>query len=189
MPERVPLRIVVVGTSGAGKTTLAKRLAVTLDLPFVEFDALHWDPDWQALSQTNPNEFIRRVAVATDGPRWVVDGNYGMVRELTWLRATHLVWLDYDRPVIMARVIRRSLIRALRRTRLWAGNTERWTHLLHASHPIRWAWRTWRQRRADFEALLQSPDCAHLVVHRVRRPRDAAKVVQDLLRAAGPPMQ
>jgi hypothetical protein len=69
----------------------------------------------------------------------VVDGNYGLVRDLVWRRATHLIWLDYERPVIMHRVIRRSLARAVLRTELWAGNRERWLHMLRPSHPIRWA--------------------------------------------------
>ncbi len=178
------MRIVVVGTAGAGKTTLARTIAATLAIPHIELDALHWDPGWNPLSATDPNEFVRRVASATAGDAWVADGNYGLVRELTWGRATHLVWLDYDRPIIMARVIRRTVARAVFRTELWSGNVERWRHLLRPSHPIRWAWTTWRRRRADFEALLAQSEQAHLIVHRIRRPRDARKVLRDLARAA-----
>jgi hypothetical protein len=43
------MRIVVVGTSGAGKTTMAKSLAGKLDLPCIELDRLRWEPNWQAL--------------------------------------------------------------------------------------------------------------------------------------------
>ena len=124
------VRIVVVGTAGAGKTTLARTIAATLAIPHIELDALHWDPGWNPLSATDPNEFVRRVASATAGDAWVADGNYGLVRELAWGRATHLVWLDYDRPIIMARVIRRTVARAVFRTKLWSGNVERWRHLL-----------------------------------------------------------
>jgi dephospho-CoA kinase len=35
-----PMRILVAGTSGAGKTTVASRVATLLDLPHVEIDAL-----------------------------------------------------------------------------------------------------------------------------------------------------
>jgi len=76
------------------------------------------------------------VTTAPAVEAWVVDGNYGPVRDIVWKRATHLVWLDYERPVIMARVIRRTLLRAVLRTELWNGNRER-LHLLRPSHPIR----------------------------------------------------
>lgn len=180
------MRIVVVGTAGAGKATLAKAIAATLAIPHIELDALHWDPGWMALSITDPNEFVRRVASATAGDAWVVDGNYALVRELTSRRATHLVWLDYDRPIIMARVIRRTVVRAVFRTELWSGNVERWRHLLRPSHPIRWAWSTWCRRRAELEALLGQDGQAHLIVHRIRRPAEARHVLQELARAAHP---
>jgi adenylate kinase family enzyme len=180
------VRIVVVGTAGAGKTTLAKAIAAALAIPHIELDALEWGPGWTALSDTDPNELVRRVASATSGDSWVVDGNYGLVRELTWGRATHLVWLDYDRPVIMARVIRRTFIRAVLRTELWSGNVERWRNLLRPSHPIRWAWSTWRRRRNEIEALLAQDEQAHLIVHRMRRPAEAKHVAQALVRQAAP---
>lgn len=175
------MRITVVGTSGAGKTTLSRRLAVLLDLPFIELDALHWEADWQALTRTNPKEFVRRVDEATEGQCWIADGNYRLARVYTWDRATHLIWLDYSRKRIMVRVIRRTLSRAILRTRLWSGNVERWGHLLRPSHPIRWAWRTWRQMRTEYEVLLASPDYAHLVVYRVRQPAALDAIVDALL--------
>src|SRR5215831_10932803 len=106
------MRIVVVGTSGAGKTTLARRIADRLQLPHIELDAINWQSEWRDLTRHDPEEFVRRVTEAIQAEAWVVDGNYGPVRERVWKRATHLVWLDYERAVIMARVISRSLLRA-----------------------------------------------------------------------------
>jgi adenylate kinase family enzyme len=101
---------------------MAKGLATELALPHIELDALNWEAGWRDLSQTNPDEFVRRVTAAIAADAWVLDGNYGIVRDLVWCRATHLIWLDYDRPIIMYRVIRRSLVRAvLLRTEMWAG--------------------------------------------------------------------
>ena len=39
-------RLVLVGTSGAGKTTMAKRIARSLDMPHVEFDGIRHGPNW-----------------------------------------------------------------------------------------------------------------------------------------------
>jgi adenylate kinase family enzyme len=51
-------RIVIVGSSGSGKSTLGKALAKSRGFSFVELDALHWDPGWEAASA---EEFLRRV--------------------------------------------------------------------------------------------------------------------------------
>jgi adenylate kinase family enzyme len=178
------MRIVVVGTTGAGKTTLASRIAVMLELPHIELDAINWQSGWRDLSRHDPEEFIRRVAEAIEAEAWVLDGNYSRVRDSVWRRATHLVWLDYERPVIMARVISRSVIRAVLRTQLWAGNREQWRHMLHPSHPIWWAWGTWDRRRRETSERLAQQDSAHLVVLRLRRPREARRVVELLAKGS-----
>jgi adenylate kinase family enzyme len=179
------MRIVVIGTSGAGKTVMANRIASALDLACIELDRLHWEPNWEALSQTNPDEFIRRVSVAISADTWVSDENYAVVRNLMWRRATHLVWLDYSRAVVMYRVIKRSIARALDREELWAGNREDWRRWWRASYPIRWAWSTWKQRRSRFEELLlNNTQYRHLVVLRLRSPSGAAKVIDQLKMSA-----
>jgi adenylate kinase family enzyme len=179
------MRIVVVGTSGAGKTTLARRIAALLELPHIELDAINWQSGWRDLTRHDPEEFVRRVNEAIEAEAWVVDGNYGPVRDRVWPRATHLVWLDYERPVIMARVISRTLVRAVLRTELWAGNRERWRQMLRPSHPIRWAWNTWERRRRETAERLAQRECAHLVVLWLRRPGEVSRAVDLLAKAAG----
>ena len=49
-------RVAVVGSSGAGKTWLASRLAAVFNVRHVELDAIHHGPDWAAL----PAEAVRR---------------------------------------------------------------------------------------------------------------------------------
>jgi adenylate kinase family enzyme len=178
------MRIVVVGTSGAGKTTLARTIAGWLALPHIELDAINWQAGWHDLARHDPQEFARRVTDAIQADSWVLCGHYTALRAIVWQRATHLVWLDYQRPVIMARVIRRSLLRVVLRTELWAGNREQWTHMLRPSHPIRWAWSTWERRRRETAEHLAQPEYARLVVLRLRRPREARLAVAHLVAAA-----
>ena len=73
------------------------------------------------------------------------------------------------------------------RTELWAGNRERWLHMLRPSHPIRWAWSTWRRRRREYEERIGQRDYADLVVLRLRRPGEAEKLLRQLMRGSGKP--
>lgn len=79
-------RISVVGTTGSGKTTLACQIAGRLKIPHIELDALHWGPDW---TQAPLQLFRARVTDAVKGGAWVVDGNYGKVRDIVWALKTY----------------------------------------------------------------------------------------------------
>ena len=170
-------RIVVVGSTGSGKTTLAKALAGRLGYPFIELDALHWDPSWSAA----PTELFRaRIAEATSADCWVVDGNYSVARDLIWERADLLVWLDYPLRVILPRLIVRSLKRGLLRQELWNGNRERLLDLFAADAPIRWAIATHASRRREYPALLAQPQFARLRVVRHRSPGEAERWLRGI---------
>jgi adenylate kinase family enzyme len=149
----LPHRFSIVGTSGSGKSTLGRALAARLGVAFIELDSIRHQANWVELPDP---EFRSRVAALVEGERWVVDGTYAVVRDLVWGRATTIVWLDLPRWQVMLQVIWRSIGRALTGTVLWNGNRERWSMLLTAEHPIRWAWRTYHERRRHYEAALDA---------------------------------
>ena len=169
MARSVGRRVVVVGTTGSGKTVLARRLAGRLGLPHVELDALHWDPDW---TKAPSAVFRERTARALSGDGWVVDGNYGKVRDLVWPRADTVVWLDFPLSLILWRLVRRTFRRALTREELWGGNRERLrAHFLTRDSLFLWALKTYRRRRRDYPLLFKQPEHAHLAVVHLRSPR------------------
>ncbi|MDD3837448.1 MAG: hypothetical protein PHG43_06385 [Phenylobacterium sp.] len=181
------MRIAVVGTSGAGKSTLAERLAAALHVPYIELDAINWQPGWVGLNETDVPEFKRRVDAAIAAEAWVLAGNYGDVRDAVWSRATDLVWLDYSRAVVMRRVMWRSFVRSLSRRELWpgTGNREEWRKWLEPEHPMRWAWSTHHRRRREYAQRIADPRWAHLRVHRLTRPREADALETRLTGEAG----
>lgn len=180
------MRISVVGSSGSGKSTLAKRLGEVLRIPHVELDAINWQPGWTDLNSADPAEFARRVTEAVAPEAWVTDGNYSKIQPIILSRATHVVWLDYERSVIMPRVIRRSIARSLDGKELWAGtgNTENWRKWFDKGHPIRWSWDNFERVRGAYGKALDTKKPAHLTVHRLRHPREAEPLVVRLAREA-----
>jgi adenylate kinase family enzyme len=161
-----PLRVVVVGTSGCGKTTLAVALSQRLGVPHVELDALHWGPDW---TETPTAVFREQVEATLCGDRWVVDGNYThKVRDLVWERADTLIWLDYPLPLAWVRVVRRTFRRIFTREELWNGNRERIRDLFSREALWFWVLTTHHRRRRRFAEFLAEPESGHLTVLRFR---------------------
>lgn len=100
---------------------MASALARALGTTHVELDSIYHQPGWTPLSD---DEFRTRVAAATEPETWVVDGNYSVIRDITWSRADTVVWFDLSFPTVMARTIRRTVRRVITREELWNGNKE-----------------------------------------------------------------
>src|SRR6266852_563621 len=101
-------RILILGRTGSGKTTLARELAAAIGVPHIELDALYFGPNFS----TAPLPVLReRTSAAVAGDRWVSDGNKNAVRDLLWPRADTVIWLDYPLVVSLWRLAKRALWR------------------------------------------------------------------------------
>lgn len=131
-----PSRVVVAGTSGTGKTTLAARIGTALDLPHTDLDGLYHGPNW-----TPRPEFAGDLEALRMSPRWVTEWNYAIARRPLAERADLLVWLDLPFRVTLARIVRRTVSRRIRRQELWHGNVEPPLHTFFTDreHVIRWS--------------------------------------------------
>ena len=179
-------RVSVVGGSCSGKTTFARELAGILDVPFVELDALNWQPNWK---MTDLEVFQQNVRAAASGEGWVVDGNYGGrgARDIVWSRADTVVWLDLSLPVTLLRMWRRTTGRIRRQEPLWGGNREtiRNTFLSRESLFV-WAVKTHFRRRRMLSAAMRRGDLSQLSFQRLRSPSEVGRWL-DAQRAAGVP--
>jgi len=175
-------RIVVVGRTGSGKTTLARELAAALDVPHVELDALYFGPKFS----TAPLSVLReRTSAAISGDRWVTDGNKSAVRDLVWPRADTIIWLDYPLVVSLWRLGRRALRRASTLQTQATKTGERKglpRQFLSAARGVLLALRSHMGQRRKYPKLLGEPENRHLAVARLRSPgatrRWLARVVE-----------
>lgn len=167
-------RIAIVGKPGAGKTTLATQLADRLDLINIELDAISWQVNWINLPKPVMRERVDE-ALPVAG-RWIADGNYiRVVRDIVWVRADTLIWLDYSLRVALLRVLRRTFGRVVKRTELWNGNRETLRHHLNFDlnqNLFLWTIRLHKEHRNGFPAFLKLPEYSHLNVLRFRSPKE-----------------
>lgn len=158
-------RVLIAGSTGAGKSTLAAELARRHQLPYTELDSLFHGPGWVPRPQ-----FLDDVRTVIAADRWVSEWQYDEARPLLLARADTLIWLDFPRRTVMQRVLRRSLRRALLGERTFNDNTEGFRNWLDPGHPVRWAWSNQQQARARvLAAIEQRPD---LTLLRFRSPAE-----------------
>ncbi|MGI8827553.1 MAG: adenylate kinase [Chloroflexota bacterium] len=143
-----------------------------LSIPHIELDALFWGPEW---TECEPQTFRDRVLRVVDADSWVIDGNYGKVRDLVLARAQVLVWLDYSVSVIFWRLVTRTVVRIAGRTELWSGNRESIGKTLSRDSIILWGLRTYRRHRIQYRALTADMRFAHMQVVHLRTPVAATR--------------
>ena len=113
---------IVTSASGSGATTVGRKLAARLGVPFHELDALFWKPGWVESTGDELRAAVEPI-VATDA--WVIDGSYqSKIGQLVLGGADVVVWLDLPMRIWLPRLVRRTFRRARTGEELWNDNYE-----------------------------------------------------------------
>jgi adenylate kinase family enzyme len=164
-------RILILGRTGSGKTTLARELAAAIGVPHVELDALYFGPNFS----TAPLPVLRdRTSAAIAGDRWVADGNKSAVRDLVWPRADTVIWLDYPLAVSLWRLGKRARWRTSVLKAQAAeedGKAKFISQLLSGTRGVLTALRSHKGQRRKYPKMFAEQENLRLAVVRLRSPR------------------
>lgn len=183
MDQRVGKRIIVIGSSNAGKSTFAERLAGRLGVPFIELDALHWEPNWV---EADRKVFRERVRQAIQPESWVMDGNYTrQQQDVSWPAADTIIWLDLPLQTVVRRCVSRTWRRWRTQELLYGGDNREnfWEHLMlwnTEKSLLAYTVKTYRRRRRTSAAYPSDPRWSHLTFIRLRSPEAIAAFLESV---------
>ncbi len=68
------MKILVLGGSGTGKTTVCRELGDKLNITTLHLDSVYWKKNWANISKVEFNQYMKKFL--TKHKSWVIDGNY-----------------------------------------------------------------------------------------------------------------
>lgn len=168
-------RVLIYGVSGSGKSTLAARLSEVTGLPWHPVDDLIWRPGWV---EVPADEQRARFAAISTGDRWILDSVGGRWRDLVLPRTELIIALDYPRWLSLARLIRRTVVRVVRRDVICNGNRESLRIALSSDSIVVWHFQSFARKRRRIRAWAADPEGPRVL--RFRRPKDLDRWVDSL---------
>jgi len=147
----------VIGSGGAGKSTVATRLGQLLDIEVKHLDRFYWQPGWTEPSQ---EDWLKTVTELIGGDSWIIDGNYGGTLELRLKHCDTIVFLDMSRLLCLWRIVKRRLLyRKQVRPDMAEGCREKLDFEF-----ISWIWNYSRRTRPKIVRLLEEHSSSKQVV-------------------------
>ena len=156
-------RIAIIGCGGAGKSTLARELGHALALPVHHLDCMFWKPGWKEVDRT---AFVLEQQTVIATPRWIIDGNYGVGRDLRFARADTVIFMDLPTLTCLWSIVARYFrYRHQSRPAMTEGNRERLSFDF-----LRWIWSYRKESRPTIlEELGRLSESKNVVILASRR--------------------
>src|SRR5690242_11916826 len=97
-------KITVIGSAGAGKTFLARKLGSKFHMKIVHLDRLFWERDWKGKTKDTRIDILEKLV---QEKQWIIEGTYISSSEPRLYAADTIIFLDTAPLVCLLRIIRR----------------------------------------------------------------------------------
>ncbi len=165
-------KIMLIGSGGAGKSTLARRLGAALGLEVIHLDKLHWLPGW-----TSPpkDEWRKKVQTLVEKDEWVMDGNFNGTMEMRMAACDTVIYMDFPRLVCVYRAMKR-VFKYYNQTRpdMGEGCRERLDFEF-----LRWVWTFPKSDKPTIEERLKRFGDGKTII-RLRSPKEVEDFLANL---------
>lgn len=99
-------KVAIIGSPGAGKSTLSTKLGEIFKIPVVHLDAHYWSEGWvetpKEVWKNSMEDFVKRE-------KWIIDGNYGDTIDIRLEAADTIIFLDMPRYLCLKNAFKRYL--------------------------------------------------------------------------------
>ncbi len=171
-------RIMIIGSSCSGKTTLGRRLGQTLDVKHIDLDDLNWLPNWQASTKEDLRRKIKEEIRDIDS--WVITGGYSQTWDITMPLATHVIFPDLPYPILLWRLLVRTFRRVRKKEKCCGDNVETLSNFLSKDSLVIWQIKNFKSKKERFETLKAKPYNPDTKFLRFKRIRDVQTVIDAL---------
>jgi adenylate kinase family enzyme len=100
-------KVLVLGSGGAGKSTLANQLGELLNIEVLHLDKFYWHAGW---IETPKAEWLKTVEELLWRDAWIMDGNYSGTLDLRFAACDTVIFLDMPRTLCLWRILKRAVM-------------------------------------------------------------------------------
>lgn len=165
-------KVILIGSGGAGKSTLARQLGAALQIEVIHLDALLWKPNWTLVQKEKQVEIQNELVKKEE---WIIDGNYGGTIDIRLQAADTIIFLDIHRTICVYRALKRMLkYRNKTRPDMGVGCNERLD-----VHFLQWVWQYPKTKRPEIvKKLEQLSDEKQIII--LQTPKQVQQFLKDL---------